>query len=557
MAGAIGARPSATQRGRAWAVVLPHRTLRHVLLAEAGVAATANISVVVLTVFAFEVGGASLVALAFGLRFLGVGALRPVVGVAIDNLSPRAGLRVGSAIGAGGALVCVVGGLIGAGPGVVGVMFGTCFLKLGHSVAKSGRRAAIAFAAETPEQAGATINLLSFVSSAFALIGPAFAAVALVIGNVAGALAVAAASYLAASRLMWHLPVPTEPALPAGSVRQVLSGQKETMRAPVVVLTFVLIGAVAFLNGAVAVFYAPLVADVLGAGDAGVGMLRMGFGVGGLVTSSVFVHRGAANAGGRQLATGVALFGLTLVVLPHAGVVGLALVPMFAMGAGRTLVDGAYLTILQRSLPESLHPRVLGLGETVNFVAGGVGALAAAPLISLLGVTGAMSLVGVVAVAVAGLAGTALARRRSDVAAPDELVTLLASSPTLALLPAIELDLLALRVRRRDLVTGEVLITEDDPGESWFVIAEGSLDVAARGRLIATMGPGDGVGEIALLRSCPRTATVTATSPCVAFELGRSTFLRAVGLSDRSDLDDLVVRRLSEASSGDGSCPSR
>lgn len=536
-----------SRRVRAWAAVRPNRTLRHVLLAEAGVAATANISVVVLTVFAFDVGGASLVGLAFALRFLGVGALRPVVGVAIDNLSPRTGLRVGAAVGAAGAVLSVAGGLFGAGVGVVAVIVGTCMLKLGHSVAKSGRRAAIASSAETPEQAGATISLLSFVSSALSLIGPAVASVALVAGGVVGALTISAASYLVASWLMWNLPVPTAAPMPAGSVRQVLSGQRETLRAPMVVCTFVLTGTAAFLNGATAVLYAPLVADVLSAGDAGVGILRMGFGIGGLVTSAVFVRRGATAASSRQLTAGVVLWGMTLVVLPHVGLLAFALLPMLGMGAGRTMVDSAYLTMLQRSLPESLHPRVLGLGETVNFLAGGLGALIAAPLIALTSTSVALMLLGGLTVVVATFAGTELARHRDETAAPAELVELLASTPTLAMLPSVELDLLALRVRRRQLDAGETLMVEGDPGETWFVVADGDLDVAVTDRSVATIGRGDGVGEIALLRSCPRTATVTATTPGVVFELNRSTFLRAVGLGDRTDFDDLVAARLASA----------
>lgn len=537
--------------GGALAAVLPNQALRNVLIAEAGVSGTANISVVVLTVFAFQVGGADLVALAFGLRFLGVGALRPVVGIAIDNLSPRDGLRTGSVIGSVGAALCVIGGLIGSTVGVVGVIAGTCLLKLGHSIAKSGRRAAIAFASDAPEEAAATISLLTTVNSAAALIGPLFASLALLTIDVGGALLVAAMLYVGASAVMWNLPVPSETPMPAGSVRQVLSGQRETLRAPVVVFTFALIGAAAFLNGASAVFYAPLAAEVLSSGEAGVGLLRMAFGVGGLVTSLALV-RGRARARSHvQLAAGVAIWGAVLVVLPHAGLLAVALIPMLGMGSGRTLVDGAYLTLLQRSLPESLHPRVLGLGETVNFLAGGIGALAAAPLIGVMGLTWAMTTLGLAAVVMAVAAGIGLRRHREEAAAPTELTDLLRSTPTLGLLPPIELDLLALRMRRRMLAPGDRLITAGDEGDSWFVIAEGSLDVSSNDQTIATIGRGDGVGEIALLRSCPRTATVIASTDGVAFELGQSTFLRAVGLGDRSSFDDLVALRLSESRGSD------
>ena len=65
-----------------------------------------------------------------------------------------------------------------------------------------------------------------------------------------------------------------------------------------------------------------------------------------------------------------------------------------------------------------------------------------------------------------------------------------------------------------DLPEGRVLINEGDLGHEFFVLIDGTADVRRRGRKIRTVGPGDWVGEIALLSdTARRTATVTATSP--------------------------------------------
>jgi CRP/FNR family transcriptional regulator, cyclic AMP receptor protein len=59
---------------------------------------------------------------------------------------------------------------------------------------------------------------------------------------------------------------------------------------------------------------------------------------------------------------------------------------------------------------------------------------------------------------------------------------------------------------------GEVLTSQGQPGREFVVILEGKATVTIDGTLIATLGPGDFFGEIALLDGGPRTATVTAVS---------------------------------------------
>jgi CRP/FNR family transcriptional regulator, cyclic AMP receptor protein len=64
-----------------------------------------------------------------------------------------------------------------------------------------------------------------------------------------------------------------------------------------------------------------------------------------------------------------------------------------------------------------------------------------------------------------------------------------------------------------DAATGDALVTEGDFGHALYAIETGTADVVAGGSLLATLGPGDVFGEIAVVASGRRTATVTATSP--------------------------------------------
>lgn len=74
-----------------------------------------------------------------------------------------------------------------------------------------------------------------------------------------------------------------------------------------------------------------------------------------------------------------------------------------------------------------------------------------------------------------------------------------------------------------DLPEDKVLIREGDTGREFFVLIEGSADVERSGGKIATLGPGDFFGEIALISKTPRTATITTTSP-----------VRALVITDRA-----------------------
>jgi CRP-like cAMP-binding protein len=66
---------------------------------------------------------------------------------------------------------------------------------------------------------------------------------------------------------------------------------------------------------------------------------------------------------------------------------------------------------------------------------------------------------------------------------------------------------------------GQILMKEGDYSTELIGIEEGTAKVEKGGQEIATLGPGDLIGEMGLLSHEPRTATVVATSSMLVFKL--------------------------------------
>lgn len=132
---------------------------------------------------------------------------------------------------------------------------------------------------------------------------------------------------------------------------------------------------------------------------------------------------------------------------------------------------------------------------------------------------------------------TALAIRKDDFAAAvggedhESVRALVRGGNVLRASPLfreLESDVLSALLRRMEYhpkAPGEVLIKKGDPGDRFYMIVEGSFDVLADdGKAVATLGPGEPVGEIALLADSPRTATVVAKTAGALLSLDRDGF---------------------------------
>ncbi|HJR25585.1 MAG TPA: cytochrome P450 [Acidimicrobiales bacterium] len=75
---------------------------------------------------------------------------------------------------------------------------------------------------------------------------------------------------------------------------------------------------------------------------------------------------------------------------------------------------------------------------------------------------------------------------------------------------------------------GEVVCREGEQADRWWIVADGYADVTVAGLYAATIGPGESIGELALLDGAPRGATVTAVTDLVLHEVDGDAFRSAL-----------------------------
>jgi len=89
----------------------------------------------------------------------------------------------------------------------------------------------------------------------------------------------------------------------------------------------------------------------------------------------------------------------------------------------------------------------------------------------------------------------------------------LAAIPLFSQLADVDLAVAARAPTEQEVAEGEEIVTKGDFGYALYAIESGDAEVTSDGVPVATLGPGDVFGEMAVLVSARRTATVTATSP--------------------------------------------
>lgn len=481
---------------------------------------------VTLSVVAFSLDGVGAVGLVAAARVLPGAVLGPLLATAADRL-PRPLLLAGLHVGwAAASLALAWATTAGSLWGVVAVAAAG---SLGGSLFKAGLRALMSQVVRTPAElvtANATYAALEGVGT---VVGPVLAGLLLSALTPAAALASLSAIFVvgavasASVRTAFQVPRRTTPL----GVRDAGRGFAELLK-PQLRGMFSVFMAQSLMRGLLTVFVAALCLTSGGGGEERVAGLFAAMGVGGLVGAAVAARMPRHGGAARRATLAVVLWGLPIAVLGLWPQDQVAWGAMAVVGLGNAIEDVYGFTALDRLLPNHVAARAYAAFWSLAAGLATLGSLAGPPLVTLLGLGPTMAATGAALAGFALLMVRPLSRVDARVATGPAHLALVQAVPEFAPLPAMALERLATAVVPRSFGAGEVVVREGDEADGFGIVASGSLDVQQGGRTVRTLVPGDAFGEIGLLMSRPRTASVVSTGPAQVLWLDAETFIAAV-----------------------------
>jgi Major Facilitator Superfamily/Cyclic nucleotide-binding domain len=306
------------------------------------------------------------------------------------------------------------------------------------------------------------------------------------------------------------------------------------------------------IEGAMDVISVVLALEVLQVGDAGVGILGSSIGAGGLIGAAVAAGLVGRARLGLPFRAGLLLWSLPVVVVGIAPSLGLAVLAFLVAGIGRSVMDVAGRTLLQRVAPDAAMNAIFGALEGLHDLMLAIGSIVVPALILLVGPRWALVLTGLWLPVVLVVSARAVRRADDHGVVHVRELRLLRALPMFASLAPPTIERLAAHLDRQEAGAGPI-IREGETGDRFYVIDEGRAAVSVGGRAVRELSAGDGFGEIALLKNVPRTATVTAVTPVSLYGLERDVFLTALGAESvsRSIAEQLVAERLASDRAGE------
>ena len=535
-----------------WRTIAHNRNIRNVELGWTLSVGIDWLLLVLALVFAYNEGGPALAGLVPLFRMGPATLINAVVDTG-HFARPERSLPAVSLIRAMAAAL-IAGAIVVEAPWLVFVAVGVG--SAATALVRPTTMAVLPATATTPEELVAANVGIAFGESLGTLTGPLLAGIVVSAAGPTSAAMLAAGLCLVNAIVVGRLQIAdsARPRTTAPATRglALASGLGELRRRPPAAAVVTSIGAQALVRGALTTLVTVLAIDVLGLGDSGVGLLSSAIGVGGLAGAVGVLMIGIRRGMAAMFIVALLLWGLPIAVIGLLPVTGVALFALAVVGVGNALIDVAGFTLLQRGIPGTARSSVFSVLEVAAGIGVSIGGVLGAVLVDRPGIELALILTGLTLPVVAVLVWPSARRLDRDTVVPERQADLLRGLPLFRPLSLTALEWLAAGMRPVRYDAGMELMTEGELGDTYIVIETGRVEVTAGRVILGQEGPGQGIGEIALLRVVPRTATVTAIEPVEAWVLDRQTFLDAVTGHERSSAaaNEVADSRLDRGGAG-------
>lgn len=491
-------------------------------------------------VYAYQHGGTTTAALIATLQLVPAAVAAPLIAGLTDRRGGPRMLLAGYALQAL-AVGATAATILFGGPRALAYA-GAVVATTAVTITRPAQIATLAGLVETPDELTAANVLNAWADSGALLAGPALAGVLIAVDGPGLAMAGFAAGLVMATWLIARLRAPSQPAsaltAPADRAAELgAAGPSDRTASPKRMPEWARGTGMAVLGvlaaeyialGALDVLVVVLAVRTLHLGASFAGYLDACFGLGSVLGAATAVRLVGASSLARPLLGAAIAWAVAYAILGIAPTLATGIALLCLAGVAHRTVDTAGRSLLARVTPLSRVGRVFGLLEGMTTAALAVGALLVPLLYAVGGI--ALTLIAIGALIIASVGLSLAPMRVVDQAAPAvDGLRRLHRHPLFR-----RLSLPALEDLARDLVVhrtvpGERVVVEGEPGDRFYLIAQGQMDVSIAGRHVRTLGEGDGFGEIALLRDVPRTATVAALGDGLLYGLGRRPFLNAMG----------------------------
>jgi predicted MFS family arabinose efflux permease len=515
------------------------RQLRRLELGFAGFAIAEHGTWLASIMFAYDRGGVDEAGFAaFGLLAPAL-LVAPIAAFAADRFPSGRVLAVGYALQ--GVAMLTTALAIATGAPAAFVYVAAAFAASAVTLTRPAMGSLLPTVTRTPSDLTAANVIIGFVEYTGMFVGPALTGVLVATTGLAAPFAVCGALTIGSAVLA--LGVRTE----AGYVRRdagerrggALADTRDGLRAlrghrPVRTM-MIMLSLGSLVIGATDVLFVAT-ADQLSGGDTSkAGLFGTAFGIGamvGSVVSVVLIGRARITP---FIATSIAAMGVALAALSTTGAVAAAVVLYMLIGGGESVLRVAASTLIQRVAPSEVIGRFFGVAEGLHSFSVAVGAGLIGVLVQRAGYESALIIAGCTVPALLLLRISRLFQIDRNARAPDRRVLeLILGDDMFDGLPAPVIERLANDAQPRRFSAQTAVTVEGEVGEHYFVIDRGQAEVTIGGEHVRPLGPGNGFGELALLRDSPRTATVTATTDLELLAFQREQFLQAVGGHQRS-----------------------